>query len=118
MVVPAPTDKRFRRVQATPRGKRGRVRRSRRQVAYVAVLSAVLVSGAYFIAGALLTAEALAITRITVSGQTRLSRGEVLSLLDGLTGRNTLLVSLEEWRQKLLASLDRIFRPQGHHLRC
>jgi cell division protein FtsQ len=104
VVVPAPTDKRFRRAQVTPKGKRGRARRSRRQVAYVAVLTLVLVSGAYFVAGALLTAEALAITRITVSGQTRLSRDEILSLLDGLTGRNTLLVSLEEWRQKLLAS--------------
>lgn len=104
MAVPAPTDKRFRRAQVTPAAKRGRVRRSRKHVVYVAVLSAALLSGAYFVAGSLLTAEALRVTRITVTGNTRLSRGDVLSLLDGLNGRNMLLVSLEEWRQRVLAS--------------
>ena len=104
MAVAAPTDKRFRRAQVTPAAKRGRVRRSRKHVVYVAVLSAALLSGAYFVAGSLLTAEALRVTRITVTGNTRLSRGDVLSLLDGLHGRNMLLVSLEEWRQKVLAS--------------
>jgi len=39
-----------------------------------------------------------------VSGNTQLSRGEVLSLLEGLSGRNMLLVRLEEWRQRVLAS--------------
>jgi cell division protein FtsQ len=77
---------------------------SRWRVAYVAVLGAVLLVGAYRAAELVLTAEALTVTRITVSGNTRLSRGEVLSLLDGLSGRNMLLVSLEEWRQKVLAS--------------
>ena len=104
MAVRAPTDKRFRRAQVTPAAKRGRVRRSRKHVVYVAVLSAALLSGAYFVAGSLLTAEALRVTRITVTGNTRLSRGDVLSLLDGLNGRNMLLVSLEEWRQRVLAS--------------
>ena len=104
MAVPAPTDKRFRRAQVTPAAKRGRVHRSRKHVAFVAVLSAGLLSVVYFVAGALLTAEALTVTHITVSGNTRLSRGEVLSLLDGLSGRNMLLLSLEEWRQGILAS--------------
>ncbi len=104
MAVSAPTDKRFRRAKVTPAAKRRRVRRSRKHVAYVAVLSAVLLSVAYFTANFLLTTEALTVTRITVSGNTRLSRGEVLSLLDGLSGRNMLLVNLEEWRQRVLAS--------------
>lgn len=103
MAVSAPTDKRFRRARITPAAKRGRGRSWRKRVAYV-VLSAVLLSGAYFVAGFLLTADALTVTRITVSGNTRLSRGEVLSLLDGLSGRNMMLVNLEEWRQKVLAS--------------
>lgn len=104
MAVTAPTDKRFRRAQVTPVAKRGRVRRSRRHVAYVVVLSAVVLSGAYVAARFLLTAEALTVTRITVSGNTRVPRGEVLSRLDGLSGRNMLLVNLEEWRQKVLTS--------------
>ena len=108
MAVSAPTDKRFRRAQVTPVAKRGRVRRSRKQVAYVVVLSVVLsavaLSGVYFAARFVLTAEALTVTRVTVSGNTRVTRGEVLSLLDGLSGRNMLLINLEEWRQKVLAS--------------
>ena len=104
MAVTAPTDKRFRRAQVTPVAKRGRVRRWRRHVAYVLVLSAVVLSGAYFAARFLLTAEALTVRRITVSGNTRVPRGEVLSRLDGLSGRNMLLVNLEEWRQKILTS--------------
>ena len=104
MAVSAPTDKRFRRAQVTPVAKRGRVRKSRKHVAYVVVAGAVVLSGAYFAARFLLTAEALTVTRITVSGNTRVPRGEVLSLLDGLSGRNMLLIDLEEWRQKVLAS--------------
>ena len=49
-----------------------------------------------------LTADALTITRITVSGNSRLSKGEVVALLDGIRGTNMLTVDLESWRQKLL----------------
>jgi cell division protein FtsQ len=104
MAVSAPTDKRFRRAHVTPAAKRGRVRMSRWRMAYVAVLGAVLLVGAYHVADLVVSTGALTVTRITVSGNTRLSRGEVLSLLDGLSGRNMLLVSLEEWRRKVLAS--------------
>ena len=104
MAVPAPTDKRFRRAQVGHKAKPRRVRRSRRHLAYVVVLSMALLFGVYLVVGALLAAEALAITHITVSGNMRLSRAKVLSLLDGLNGRNMLLVSLEEWRQRVLAS--------------
>ena len=104
MAVSAPTDKRFRRAHVTPAAKRGRVRMSRKHVAYVAVIGAVLLYGAYRVASFLLTTEALSVTRISVSGNTRLSRGEVLSRLDGLSGRSMLLISLEDWRQKILAS--------------
>jgi len=104
MAVSAPTDKRFRRAHVTPAAKRGRVRPSRWRVACLAVLAAVLLVGAYRVADFGLSAGVLTVTRITVSGNTKLSRGEILSLLDGLSGRNMLLVSLEEWRQKVLAS--------------
>ena len=104
MAVSAPTDKRFRRAHVTPAAKRGRVRMSRWRVAYLAVLGAILLLGAYRVGDLVMATDALTVTRITVSGNTRLSRGEVLSLLDGLSGRNMLFVSLEEWRRKVLAS--------------
>ena len=103
MTVSAPTDKRFRRAHVTP-ARKGLFDFSRKRVAYVSVLSAVLLYGAYRLAALVVTAEALTVTRITVSGNRKLSQGEVLSLLDGLSGRNMLLVSLEEWRQRVLTS--------------
>jgi len=104
MAVSAPADKRFRRAHVSPAARRGRVRLSRWRVACLAVLAAVLLIGAYRVVDVVLSTGALTVTRITVSGNTRLSRGEVLSLLDGLSGQGMLLISLEEWRQKVLAS--------------
>jgi cell division protein FtsQ len=65
---------------------------------------AVVVLVAYRAAELVIHTEALTVTRITVSGNSRLSRGEVLSLLDGLAGRNMLLVRLDDWRQQVLTS--------------
>ena len=104
MAVSVPTDKRFRRAHVTPARKRGRFDLSRKGVAYATVLGAIVLFLGYRVAELVLTAEALTVRRITVSGNTRLSSAEVVSLLDGLSGRNMLLVSLEEWRQKILAS--------------
>jgi cell division protein FtsQ len=103
-VVSAPTDKRFRRAHVSPARKRSRFAFSRKRAAMVAVSAAFLLFVGYRAFELVMSAEALTVTRITVSGISRLSRGEVLSLLDGLAGRNMLLVSLDEWRQKVLSS--------------
>src|SRR5687767_2264186 len=104
MAVSAPADKRFRRAHASPARRRSRFDFSRKRSVYATLIAAAVLYGAYRGAGAALNAEALTVTQITVSGNTRLSRGEVLSLLDGLSGRNMMLVSLDEWRQKVLTS--------------
>ena len=103
MAVSAPTDKRFRRARVTP-GKRRRPPLSIKTAIVLAVGCAVAATIAYAGVEFVMSAEALTVTRITVSGNARLSRGEVEALLDGLTGRNMLFVSLDEWRQKVLAS--------------
>ena len=46
----------------------------------------------------------LQISRLTVQGNERLSKGEVLAILDGLVGQNILTVGVDEWQQRLLAS--------------
>ena len=51
-----------------------------------------------------LNASALAINQIEVHGNTRLSTGEVLALVDGLRGQNILTARLEEWRRRLVTS--------------
>ena len=104
MRVSAPADKRFRRAHVRPAGRRGWRDVRWRGVTRALVVMTLVGSMAYTAAGYVLAADALRVTRITVSGNTRLSRGEVLSLLDGLRGRNMVTVDLEHWRQRLMAS--------------
>ena len=103
MAVSAPTDKRFRRAHVSPARKR-RFAVYRKQLLYAAVATAILLASIYRGAIYLLSTDVLTVSRITVSGNVRLSRGEVVALLDGLQGRNTLLVDLDRWRSTLLVS--------------
>jgi cell division protein FtsQ len=104
MPVAAPADKRFRRAHVSPARKRGWRDVPWRVTARVAVVLAMTGYVAYRGADFVLSAEALTVTRITVSGNMRLSRGEVLSLLDGLQGKNMVTADLEAWRERLMAS--------------
>jgi cell division protein FtsQ len=103
VAVAAPTDKRFRRAHVSPARKR-RFTFSPKRAAIAAVVGGFLLFTGYRALGLIVSAEALTVSRITVSGNTRLSRGEVLALLNGLAGRNMLLVNLDEWRDKVLTS--------------
>src|SRR5262249_5057712 len=49
-------------------------------------------------------ARMLQIDRVVVRGNTRLSTGEVLALLNGLRGENLGWTDLSAWRRRLLAS--------------
>ena len=102
MAVPAPTDKRFRRAHVSPT--RRRVFVSRKGLVYATLLAVFAVIVSYHAATLVMSSDMLTVTRITVSGNRRLSDGEVMSLLDGLQGRNMLMVELDEWRDKLMAS--------------
>jgi cell division protein FtsQ len=106
MPVAAPADKRFRRARVNP--KRRRSWRSWRPswwtLARLAVVCVVLAFGMYRAVGLVLSAQALTVNRITVRGNERMSRGEVLSLLEGLRGGSMVTADLEGWRRKLLTS--------------
>ena len=104
MAVSAPADKRFRRAHVKPARRRSWREVSWRTGAKVTTILVLVLYGGYYAAESMLSAEALRVTRIRVSGNMRMSRGEVLSLLDGLQGRHMVTVDLEAWRQKLLAS--------------
>ena len=104
MRVAAPADKRFRRARVTPSRKARFFEFTWIKVTRAAVLLAIAIFGVYRATTLVLTADALTITRINVSGNSRLSRGEVVALLDGLRGTNMVTVDLESWRQKLLSS--------------
>lgn len=103
MRVSAPADKRFRRAQVSPVRRRP-LRQWWPVIARATVFCTVVFYGVYWAAGRAMSADALTISRITVSGNTRLSRGEVLALLDGARGASMVAVDLERWRQTLLDS--------------
>ncbi|MGE0445335.1 MAG: cell division protein FtsQ/DivIB [Vicinamibacterales bacterium] len=105
MAVQAPADKRFRRAHVTPARRRSWLPRPTvPMVARAVALVAVLLIGGYKAIDMALSAEALTISRISVEGNSRMSRGEVLALLEGLNGQHMVAVDLEEWRGKLLTS--------------
>ncbi len=104
MPVSAPSDRRFRRPHAPPARRPRLLRLSWKKAGRLAALLALLLYVGYRTTREVLNAEALTITRITVGGNSRLSKGEGVALLDGIRGANMLTVDLETWRQKLLAS--------------
>ena len=104
MPVPAPSDRRFRRAHVTPGRKTRLLGVSWWKAGRVALLLALVLYAGSSAARAVFNADALTITRITVSGNSRLSKGEVVTLLDGIHGANMLTVDLESWRLKLLSS--------------
>jgi cell division protein FtsQ len=113
--VAAPADKRFRRSKVSPARKR-RWRPSWWMVARVGAATIVVGFALYATIGFVLASEALTVTHITVQGHQRLSRGEVLGLLEGLSGASIVMTDLESWRQRLLespwvtdASIRRVF---------
>lgn len=104
MPISAPSDRRFRRAHVTPARKPGLFRLSWQKAAWTAAVLAVVLYGGYQLIRAALTADALTITRITVTGNSRMSKGEVVALFDGIRGANMLTVDLDGWRSKLLSS--------------
>ncbi len=101
--VAAPADKRFRRAHVSPARKR-RWRPSWKTVGRVSAAGVVVGFALYQTLSFVLASEALTVSRITVQGNQRMSRGEVLGLLDGLSGASIVMTDLESWRQKLLDS--------------
>ena len=104
MPVSAPSDRRFRRAHVTPTRRRSWWRPSWWMVARAAALCLLVIFALYQAVALVLSADALRVTRISVQGNERMSRGEVLALLDGLRGRSMVTADLEAWRQKLLSS--------------
>jgi cell division protein FtsQ len=101
--VAAPADKRFRRSRVSPARKQ-RWRPSWRTVARLAAAVLVVGFALYHTIDSFLASAALTVTHISVQGNHRMSRGEVLGLLDGLSGSSIVTTDLEDWRQKLLTS--------------
>ncbi len=105
MGVKAPAEKNFRRAKVRPGKKKGPQWTSIALKGGRWTFVALLVGYAAFRATALvLHASALQVRRITVSGNVRLSSGEVQTIVGGLRGSNILTVDLPRYRTQLMAS--------------
>lgn len=102
MPVTAPTDRRFLRAQVKP-GRRHAPWRLWLRLFRSLLLFAAATAVAAWCAVSILRAPALRVARIDVTGTRHLAGGDVLALLQGLRGRNILLVRLDDWRGKVLA---------------
>jgi cell division septal protein FtsQ len=104
MPVTAPADRRFRRAHLKPARKRvGLSARRWRAAIVVSAIALALYAGHRAIAVAV-RLEIFHVDQINVRGNHRLSKGEVLAMLQSLRGRSVLSVDLAEWRRALLNS--------------
>jgi cell division protein FtsQ len=104
MPVTAPADKRFRRAHLKPARKRSAWRSWRWRAGVTTVMVALTLYAAHRAVAVVVGLEIFHVDRIIVRGNHRLSKGEVLALVDGLRGRSILSADLENWRQAVLTS--------------
>ena len=102
--LPAPADRRFRRAQVKPTGRRGRTWRRVKSGAKAASLALIVSLALWRTITLVAESSALRIAHIALHGHERLSRGEAMALVGDLHGQNILTVRLEDWRQRLMAS--------------
>jgi cell division protein FtsQ len=103
--VAAPADRRFRRAHVKPSRHR-RTMRSLLTPSAVAIVLAATAMAVLVARGWTLVARSgfLQVDHIVVHGNERLSKGEVLALLEGLHGESLFGTDLDTWRRRLLAS--------------
>jgi cell division protein FtsQ len=104
VTISAPADKRFRRPNVRPAPRRGVTGLLHWSALRGLALVLALALAAYYGAGLALGAELFRVRGVTVRGNSRLSTGEVLALVSGLTSENVLKTDLSAYRARLIDS--------------
>ena len=102
--VRAPADKRFRRAQVKPSGRRGWRGAITWAAVRMAVIGVVLTIGAFKGISVALQMPQLRVQHIAIKGAEKLSRGEIEVLIDGLRGDHILTANLDAYRARLQQS--------------
>ena len=102
--VAAPADRRFRRAHAKPARRHRTWRGLVKPLVRYGLVAPLLLYGVYRGTNLVAKARVLQIDRIIVGGNERLSRGDVLAMLDGLRGESLVWTDLGAWRRRLMAS--------------
>ncbi|MDR1988895.1 MAG: FtsQ-type POTRA domain-containing protein [Acidobacteriaceae bacterium] len=99
--VAVSADRRFRRARVKPSRRRGRWRQVVVAAAKTLIPLAVVLVVGFRVAGMIAVSPHLLIDTISVEGNQRMSRAEIVSTLKGLAGANILTANLDEWRVHL-----------------
>ena len=102
--VAAPADRRFRRAHVKPSHRRWNWRPLVRWSVVLGVALVVSAYGLYRGRTAVAHMGMLRVDRIAVRGNDRLSKGEVLAVLNGLRGESLFQTDLDFWRRRLMGS--------------
>jgi cell division protein FtsQ len=102
--IAAPADRRFRRAHVKPSRRRWHWRALVKPALVCGLLAAGLGYGVHRTSLLAARAHVLVVDRILVRGNERLSKGEVLAILNGLRGESLVWTDLDTWRRRLLAS--------------
>ena len=104
MSVAAQTDRRFRRAHVKPSRRKRSWRALIKPLLAGVVFAAALAYGVVRASAIAAHAHVLQIEQIIVRGNERLSKGEVLAVLNGLRGESLVWTDLDHWRRRLMAS--------------
>lgn len=102
--VRAPADKRFRRAQARPSGRRGWRAAFSWRVLRLTLVAALVTFGAFKVVAAALDSPRLQVQHLVLRGVAKISPGELEALVDGLRGEHVLTADLAFYRARLLQS--------------
>jgi len=102
--VAAQTDRRVRRAHVKPARRKRHWKALMRPRAIALAFAGVLGYGGYRTSALAAHAHVLEVEKITVRGNARLSKGEVLAVLNGLRGESLVWTDLDKWRKRLMAS--------------
>ena len=100
--VAAPADRRFRRAHVKPSHRRVNWQPIARWLAIGGCVVLVLLYAAY--RGRTVVARLGTVDQIVVRGNQRLSKGEVLAVMNGLRGENLFATDLDLWRRRVMRS--------------
>jgi len=103
-VAAAAVDKRFRRAHVKPSRRRAGWRAVVKPLVKGALVAIVTAFVLYRGAVMAVQAHVLTVDRIVVTGNERMSKGEVIAVLSGLRGESLLFTDLDKWHKRLLAS--------------
>ena len=104
MSVAAQTDRRFRRAHVKPSRRKRSWRALIKPLLAGVVFAAALAYGVVRASAIAAHAHVLQIEQIIVRGNERLSKGEVLAVLNGLRGESLVWIDLDHWRRRLMTS--------------